>query len=68
MQHFAVAVQIADEGGDAAFEIEHHFMAGTFIHKVDRDAARDKRHLAEPLRQRVEAIIDLFLEDLSCRI
>ena len=64
VQRFAVAVQIADEGGDAAFEIELHFMVGALVHEIDRDAACDERHLAEALGQRVEAIIDLFLEDL----
>ncbi len=49
VQDLAVAVQIAHEGGDAAFEVEGHLAVGALVQEVDRDAAGDERHLAETL-------------------
>ena len=63
MQDLAVAVQVAHEGGDAAFEVEGHLAVGALIQEVDGGAAGDEGHLAEALDQRVEAEFQRFGED-----
>ncbi len=63
MQVFAVAVQIADERGDAAFKVEGHFAVGALIDELERDAARHKGHFTETLDKRIEAVVDVFGED-----
>ena len=49
VQGLAVAVEVADEGGEAAFEVEGHLAVGALVHEVDGDAAGDEGHLAEAL-------------------
>ena len=63
VQGLAVAVQVAHEGGDAAFEVKGHFAVAALVQKVDGDAARDEGHLAEALDEGVEAVFERFGED-----
>ena len=64
MKILAVAIQIADEGSDAALEIKRHLAVRALIQKVDHHPARDKCHFSEPLNQRIEAEIHFLFEDL----
>ncbi len=64
VQVLAVAIEVAHEGSDSAFEVKGHLAVGALIHKADRHAAGDKRHFTEALDQRIEAIIDILGEDL----
>ena len=69
VQALAVAVQVAHERGDAAFEVEVHLAAVALVAEVDGHAARDERHLAEAADQRLEAVVQaVFLEDLPVEL
>ena len=58
-----VLVQVLDERHDAAVVLELVALAVALVVDGDEDAAVQERQLAQPLRQRVEAVFD-GLEDL----
>ena len=62
-----VQVQVLDERVDAPFVQELVALAVPFVVDRNRDAAVQEGQLAEPLRQRVEAVIGR-LEDLRVRL
>ncbi len=64
VQRFAVAVQVAYEGGDPAFKMEGHFTPVALVHHFDRHPAGDKGHLPEALHQGLKAVGEIALEDL----
>ena len=64
VQVLAVAVEVAHERGDAAFEVEGHLAVVAFVHESDGYAARHERHFAEALYERVETVIDILGKDL----
>jgi hypothetical protein len=63
VQVHAVAVEVAHERGQAAFEVEGHFAAAALVIYFDCHLARDESHLAETLDQRVELEVHFALED-----
>ena len=54
-QRLLVAVQVLDEGADAALVLEAVLLVVALVLECDQDAAVQERELAQPLRQRVEA-------------
>ena len=61
-----VLVQMLDERRDAAVVLKLVLLAVPFVVNRDEDAGIQKRELAQPLRQRVEAVLDRF-ENLASR-
>jgi len=67
VQGNAVAVEVADEGSNAAFKEERHLLVAAFIHQPDFHLPGDKRHLAETLGECFKLEIDIVLEDLGIK-
>ncbi len=67
VEHLAVAVQVANEGGDAAFKIEGHLAARSAHPAKDGHAAGDKGHFAQALDQGVKAKVQVALEDFRVK-
>ncbi len=66
VEDFAVVVQVADEAGDAAFEVEVHLAVVALVDEVDPDALGQVGVLAEALDERLEVVVE-GVEDLAVR-
>src|SRR5688572_16190634 len=64
MQIFTVTIQVTDERSESAFKVEGHLTISAFIHELDPDTARNKRHFTKTLKECIETIINVFREDL----
>ena len=64
MDRHLVAVEVLDEGADAALELEHVLPAVPLVHQVDTNALIQERQLPQPLGQDVVVELDVG-EDLG---
>ena len=62
----AMLVHMADERNDAAIEVKSGLPVVALVDELDAQSLREVGHLAEALRQHVEAVIQL-LEHLEVR-
>jgi len=64
---FFVAVEVADERLETTLEVERSLAVDSFVDERDPDALREVGRFAQPLRNRVEGVLD-GLEHLRIRV